>query len=259
MFRLRNWYLEDAGDFIRGFGECYGNPRFCEGYYIHTSRVQKIETEEQSLKLFTKSGSCYVAAFKDANEHVLEHTQKALQLMGIPFDVEKCKMLMRQRTEDEKCQVSKAIYSSELYVKMAGGRSVLSAYFKMADSVVVEISVVRHESFYSDDSILVTDWKNGLCDWRIFPMGDIVRPYHWSDGLKAVSIENIGDDFIFKGSSRDILCKHGTITRITDKEYVGEELLSPDAVNGKNILRTENKYYRPKAVSKGGIIKSAEI
>lgn len=236
MFRLRNWYLKNVDNFMMGFGACYGNPRFQEGYFIHTSPVLNIELGERSLKIFTESGSCYAAAFEDADGHALECTQRVFQTMGIQFDVEKCKMLKRRRTEAVKRYVSEAVYPDELYVKMAGGRDVKEAFFKKEDGSVVEIAVVRHESSFSNGSILVTDWENGLCDWRIFPLGDIVRPYHWSDGLYSVSIENIGDDFVFKGSSRDILCRHGTITRITGKEYVGEGLLSPDAVNGKSLL-----------------------
>lgn len=236
MFRLRNWHLENVGDFMMGFGECYGNPRFHAGYFIHTSPVLNIEMGEQSLKLFTRSGSCYAATFEDADGHALECTQRVLQTMGIQFDVEKCKMLKQRKTEAEKRHASGAICPGELYVKMAGGWEVLEAYFKTQKGDLVDISVHRHESFFSDDSILVTDWKNGLCDWRIFPLGDIVEPYHWSDGLCAVNIENIGDSFVFKGSGRDILCKHGTITRIASKEYVGEGLFSPDAVNGKSIF-----------------------
>lgn len=236
MFRLRNWYLKNVDDFTMGFGECYGNPRFHAGYFIHTSPVLNIEMGERSLKLFTRSGSCYAAAFEDADGHALECTQRVLQTMGIQFDVEKCKMLKQRKTEAEKRHASGAIYPGELYVKMAGGWEVLKAYFKTQKGDLVAVSVRRHESFFSDDSILVTDWKDGLCDWRIFPLGDIVKPYHWSDGLYAVNIENIGDSFVFKGSGRDILCKHGTITRIASKEYVGEGLLSPDAVNGKSVF-----------------------
>lgn len=82
----------------------------------------------------------------------------------------------------------------------------------------------------------MADWSTRLCDWRIFLSVFDVKPYHWSDNLEAVHIENVGENFMFVGSNGEILCKSGVVTLIKSEEYVGEGLLSPDAVNGKCLL-----------------------
>ena len=210
--------MDVAGGYILGFGECYGNPRFCEGYYVHTSPVLNIEMEGQNLKFFTRSGSCYAAALEDVAEQVLERTQKVIRMMGIQLDADQCRMLKQQRIEAVKRYVSEIIHSNELYVKMAGAWDVKEAFFKKEDGSVVDIAVVRHDSSFSEDSILVTDWKNGLCDWRIFPSFNSIKPYCWSEGLCSVKIENVGNDFVFRGSHGDILCEHGKITTVKEDE-----------------------------------------
>ena len=80
----------------------------------------------------------------------------------------------------------------------------------------------------------------GLCDWRIFPSVFSVQPYHWSDGLKAVHIENAGEPFVFKGSCGDIVCKSGEVTVVKEEDFVGEGLFSPDTVNGKCLSSAED-------------------
>ncbi len=65
-----------------------------------------------------------------------------------------------------------------------------------------------------------------------------VQPYRWSDGLEAVCLQNKGNDFVFKGTDRDILCECGKITVIKKEDYRGEELISPDMVNGKSSLNS---------------------
>ena len=43
MYRLGNWFLEVWGDEVVGRGDCYENPRFSEGHFIHTSAVLEIK------------------------------------------------------------------------------------------------------------------------------------------------------------------------------------------------------------------------
>lgn len=232
MYRLKKWYLEQAGGGFIGYGDCYGNPRFFNGEFIHTSYVVKaeVEDEENRMKLFTFSGSCYVLDFADINEVCLESTKKVLESRGIAVGLQKCIALKKQKEEDTKKKLAEILKPNELYVVMTGGRGVSEAYFKTKDGAVVPVPAVVHISMVQD-SIIVS--KAGLCDWRIFPSDISVEPYHWSDYLDAVRIENAGDDFVFRGSERVIPCRSGEITVIKSKEYMGEGLFSPDAVNGK--------------------------
>ena len=234
MYRLKDWYLGTSSNGLSGRGFCYDNPNFFSGQFITTSHIMRIEVEneEGQLKLFTKSGSCYVLAYAYIDEHRIDSTQEILKDMNVEVDLQRCIAFKEERLKATKEKVAELLNQNELYVIMAGGNGVAEAYFKREDDVVVSISVKVHIGTFQD-SILVTDWDTGLCDWRIFPSPFIVKPYHWSDGLVAVHIENDGEDFIFMGSNREIPCKSGVVTVIKNEEYVGEGLFSPDAVNGK--------------------------
>lgn len=244
MFTLKNWHVSaEAGGVITEYGECFDNPRFYQGYYVRTSPVLRITANDENkcLYLYTCSSSCYRVEYAEASKELLEDTMWALQSHKIEFDEENWRRFICEKEEDVKSRLSGVLAPDGLYVKMIGGWGVLCAYFKAADGSVVSVPVSVHTSAFSTDSILVSDWGNGLCDFRIFPYGAEIVPYHWSDGLGSVSIENIGDDFIFRGSNRDILCKHGEVTTIKSEDYWGEGLLSPDAVNGKGVFTGRGK------------------
>lgn len=243
MFRLTNWHLDIWGDVLMGFGNCFGNPKFSQGYWIHTSRVMEISADEEGrgLHIFTQSGSCYALDFADINETCIECTDRVLQGLGILFDAGKCLMLRQRRLTEMRERVSKILNPGQLYVQMAGGGNVCEAFFQSKEGQTERIPVVRHTSIMENgDSILVTDWHEGSCDWRIFPGEETVRPYHWSEGLTAVWIENVGADFVFAGLYGDIPCKSGEITVIKSSAFTGEGLLSPDAVNGKCLFFDRN-------------------
>lgn len=234
MYRLKNWCLDKFRRGYRGHGECYGNPNFFSGQLVTTSCIMRIEVEdeEKQLKLFTESGSCYVLKYADINDTAIEPTQKVFDSMNVVIDLQRCIALKKERITVTKEKVAELLKSNELYVIMTGGQGVAEAYFKREDGVVIPVSVTVHIGTFQD-SILVVDWATGLCDWRIFPSALVVKPYHWSDNLEAVHIENVGEDFVFLGSKREIICKSGEVTVIKSEEYVGEGLFSPDAVNGK--------------------------
>ena len=239
MFRLKQWSLRAAGDGFIGCGDCYGNPNFFAGEYIFTSAVVRTQAGEKDLKLFTLSGSCYVLEYADISEGGLESTREVLAGRGIGIDLEKC---MGLKGEKEKAIIKKAegfLRPGELYVVMTGGLGVSEAYFKAQDGSVAPIHIKVHTGMFQD-SVIVADWMKGLCDWRIFPSVFSVQPYHWSDGLKAVHIENAGEPFVFKGSCGDIVCKSGEVTVVKEEDFVGEGLFSPDTVNGECLSSAED-------------------
>lgn len=236
MYTMKNWYLDPYNDKFRCRGHCYGNPRFFSGEFVTTSYIVRIEVEdgEERLKLFTMSGSCYILDYADINESAVEQTEKALKSMGVALDLQRCLARSKERIEATKKKVAELIKPNELYVVMTGGLGIVKAYFKSAEDVI-QMPVMVHTGTFQD-SIYVSDYATGLCDWRIFPSFCDVTPYHWSDGLNAVHIDNVGENFVFKGSQKDILCESGKVTVIKHEDYVGEGLFSPDAVNGKCLL-----------------------
>lgn len=206
----------------RAHGSCYGNPKFDNGMVVTTSHIERVEVEkaEKRLKLFTKSGSCYVLEYADINDFAVQSTQYVLDSMGVTVALQSCIALREERREAIKEKLAELLNVHELYVVMTGGQGVAEAYFKTGDGVIVPISVSVHTGTFQD-SIIVTDWDNGLCDWRIFPSDFIVEPYHWSDNLEAVHVENVGKDFIFRGPERKIPCESGTVTVIKSEEFTG--------------------------------------
>lgn len=233
MYRLKEWFLETSAHGYRGHGNCYDNPNFVNGDFITTSHIMRIEVEDEQrqLKLFTKSGSCYILEYADINDLETERTQKVFEDMNVVIDLQRCVALKEERMKE----ILELINRNELYVIMTdGGQSVTEAYFKKEDGDVVSIPISVHVGMWQD-SIIIADYDTGLCDWRIWPSFLHVEPYHWSDHLEAVHIENVGEDFVFKGSTREIVCKAGKVTVIKSEEYTEEGLLSPDAVNGKGL------------------------
>ncbi len=239
MFRLRSWHLELLAKGPVGFGECYNNPKFSNGFRIHTSTVMKIEAdpEKKSLKLFTYSGSCYEADLADISEYGAEHTREVFRDKSVPFKIEECFALRKQRREEKEKQLLEVLHPGWLHVEMAGSYTLCGAWFMEREEELIPIPVSQHVSLFSTDSFLVTDWMTGLCDWRIFSEDAAVIPYHWSDGLEAVCLENRGDSFVFRGTDRDIVCEGGRTTLIKSGDYTGEGLISPDVVSGKSVLK----------------------
>lgn len=241
MFRLKKWGLSLEPEGFIGCGDCYGNPKFLDGEFILTSYVVRAEVSdsEKRLKLFTVSGSCYVMDYADINESCLESTRAVLSGRGIPVDLRMCVALKEQKDRAVKERLAGVLKPKELYVVMQGGIGISEAYFKTEKGSVVPVRVKVHTGMFQD-SIIVADWRTGLCDWRIFPSVFSVEPYHWSDGLEAVYMENIGEDFVFKGSKGEILCRSGDTTVVRKGDFVGEGLLSPDTVNGKSLFSADN-------------------
>jgi hypothetical protein len=67
-----------------------------------------------------------------------------------------------------------------------------------------------------------------------------IEPYHYSDGLETIYIDNVGtEDFLFRDGETEILCKSGEITTIGNKYFKNEGLFSPDVVTGKGLITGE--------------------
>ena len=69
MYIVKNWYLTMQGYVVIGYGYCFGNPKFPEGLHILTQPIVTVEVdhENEQLKLFTKSGRCYLLGFADVD------------------------------------------------------------------------------------------------------------------------------------------------------------------------------------------------
>ncbi len=219
MYRLKEWSLKRYTNGSGAHGRCYGNPGFDSGMFVNTSRIERVEVEneEERLKLFTKSGSCYILEYADIDDSAVESTQNILDSMGAAVDLQNCIALKEERRKAVKKKLAELLNVHELYIVMAGAEGAAEAYFKREDGVVIPVSIIAHTGMFQD-SIIVADGKTGLCDFRVFTSALAVTPYHWSDNLEAVHIENVGEDFVLNGSDGEIPCMSGTVTVIKREE-----------------------------------------
>lgn len=129
----------------------------------------------------------------------------------------------------------------ELYLKM-NGAYVQKAYWKKNEMRTIE---VRAHIGMFQDSYLVMDYDKKEVDFRYFDELFGIRPYHYSDGLNGILIDNIGSsDIGFTSGEYFVSCKTGEITTIGSEHFNEEGLVTPDIVNGKNVFL--NNWYNMK-------------
>lgn len=104
MYRLENWYFRKYKNYIMALGNVYDNPRFFDGYFVHTNIIVKITVEDTFFHVLTKSGSNYILPYEDCEcrGECLENLKEAVALFGFSDAlVEKC-VGMREEKERNK-------------------------------------------------------------------------------------------------------------------------------------------------------------
>ena len=104
MFCLKNRHLGIYREKMVGFGACYGNPKFPEGFPVHTSQILGIvvDREAEELRLHTRSGSCYRAALAELDPGEIETTRETLKCAGMDAELEECLAFGLQRIQEYK-------------------------------------------------------------------------------------------------------------------------------------------------------------
>lgn len=242
MISLVDWYLvkydrEDKPPYYLMWGYVFGHQRLADGMHIRTSGVEDIHLNDvgDRLLVHTKSGSEYELLLADISLEDIENTQANLKDFNIPtFSVESCQELKKLTDDEIITKVDKIIQPNELYLQLHGVLT-RNAYFKCDNNELIKIPVMLHSGMIQD-SYLVTDWGMGVVDFRYWDYPSGIKPYHWSDGLQAIKIDNVGRSDIAFYADTEIICKVNEITVIESTQYHGEGLLSPDAVNGKSAF-----------------------
>ena len=241
MINLTEWYLERLegyeNPYFIAWGIVYGHPRIPDGINIHTNVIRSLKLNDtgNSLLMHTKSGNDYELPLSEALAEYGEKTKDCLEAFNIPATVlSDCEKLKEISEKEMIAKVEKILEPNELYLLQCGVVT-KKAYFEKADGEILQIPVMCHSGM-RQDSYLVTDFRMGTVDFRYWDKPRGVEPYHWSDGLEAIKIENIGkNDMVFYADT-EIICKVNEVTTIESTQYHGEGLLSPDAVNGKSAL-----------------------
>lgn len=223
-----------------------------DGMHIHTSAVQEMAVEEGGLVLVTYSGTRYVlkpegihprcgedaASHPEMGRDIGKETVSSLEQFGIGAGFMEDCLRARREADARLMEEEGRLLEPEELLLTTRDVSVVRALFRTADGTPVSVEPTIHSGMFQD-SILVTDWKCGTVDFRYFPMGDRMEPYHISDGLKVIKVRNIGNRPVYFGKpGREVICPPGELTAIPAAEHDDEGLFSPDAVNGKGLYQT---------------------
>lgn len=238
MIKLFNWHLDMLGGWF-AHGIVKGHDRLPDGTYIYTSVLESIDldSENKRLVLLTHSQNTYYLDWKDINLNAVKETKGVLAFFDISDSfISECEVLKQEVSKGLLSKASSILGNSELLYSPLEKK----AFYKNSDGDVREVEVSVHVGTFQD-SVIIWDLKKHQVDFRYFPKGiceDIFEPYHWSDGLNAVVIDNnLSTDIVFKGSNgKRVECKSGSVTRLESGIYTGEGLFSPDIVNGKSVL-----------------------
>ena len=251
---LYDWYLGEHRDVAAAWGIVYGHPKpkLPDGMFIHTSWILEMAAAEGGLVLSTYSGSRYflrpeeidpicgedAASNPAMNRDIGKETAYVLEQFGIGGSfMEDCLRARRETDARRRREEERLVEPGELLLTIMG-TSVIRSLFLTADGTPVSVKPFVHMGMFQD-SVLLTDWESRTVDFRYFPKGDCMEPYHISDGLRTVKVRNLGEQAIYFGKAgREVVCPPGKLTAIPAAEHDAEGLFSPDAVNGKGLYKT---------------------
>lgn len=242
MLTLKNWDFKTTEDgMVYANGIVFGHYRLQDGDFIHTSEIQKIYLcNEDMYVIETWSGSLYQLFKSEMNPENADITNDRMKTLEF-LDGEEMehRLVLANEKFEAKRKIIDAPQAAAKENMDEDGLYLIMEYMNVAKAVLRRGDIFRelqphvHVGMFQD-SVLITDWKNGEVDFRYFPNYYLMEPYHWSDGLNYIYIHNIGDrSIVFRGISGNIECKANEVTKIEKGNYRGEGLFSPDAVNGK--------------------------
>lgn len=203
IYRLRWVYLEGDEDGGWANGRVYGNPKFFEGYSIHTSWIQKMSLEGTELTIHTRNSiyQCSLEEFSGSEEE-RQQTVALLKVFLPNFPEEKLGWVeppelpsnreMRLGGREGLSAIGKKLEGLEglaegSYILCVDSRHSYDYFFsgffqKTAEGavqLVLEMPYVHLGMF--QDSVLCHNelaGHEGYFDLRYFPQGDGIKLYH---------------------------------------------------------------------------------
>lgn len=105
-YELKNWEIRLRGQWPAAYGNVYGNPKFRDGYWIHTSSLMGYELHGDILELYTCHSSyyCRLACFNPASSwETLERFLRTGRRFGCSGEdiAEKIHKAVREQTVEE--------------------------------------------------------------------------------------------------------------------------------------------------------------
>lgn len=241
MISLRDWWIQkgfaEGEDRYIAHGIVSGHPKLRDGINITTSVIEEMKFDETNNRVIflTHSKNEYFIELSTICFNCFEETASYLNEWNITIpSKEECIKLAEEFKKKELKELSGVLKDNELYLKISGAY-VQKAFWKKGE--IREINISAHIGMFQD-SYLITDWEKGEVDFRYFDGWLSMRPYHYSDGLETILVDNIGSsDVTFDAGAESITCKAGELTRIEKKHFTAEGLFSPDVVNGKGLYK----------------------
>ena len=259
IYILKNWTLSASEDTLYAWGNVYDNPQFARGLYIHTHYFESFDIDMQNKRFdaFTRSGSHYALPFDCISTNENDNVKQTLITNGFKsFDADlieeqydnwiKLSNKRKQQDEIEKEKEIKSFISKtperSLYMEVFKDHTTLAIFHRdhMEETeapLCFEVSTHVHVGMVRD-SVLITDWKYGLVDYRYFPYDTRMETYHWSDGLDRLIVKNVSNEAV--ELDRTLIKPNETVT-IERNNNIREGLISPDVVNGKSLLTSLQK------------------
>jgi hypothetical protein len=235
MIALKLWSISIPDKSAHAQGIVSGHPILDDGEYATTTRIEKIEYADGLIKATTESNNEYNLRLSDIREYGLSETIKNLHKIGLDSITEDLYYKYLEKDLSDKLNyVDSILNNNELYMEMISTNTIFSAF--KHDNTVSKIKVTEHSDTFTD-SVLVSDFRNHLVDFRYFVRFSGIEPYHWSDNIDSIKIKNIGSTPIgYHANSFHVDCIPNEITTIDKTNSGSEGLMSPDQVNGKSLL-----------------------
>ena len=221
MIRLKNWYFsEHDGNVYFGMGIAYGHPRINDGVQVHTSKVARVVEDLSNSRFImdTSSGSEYSLSFDEASMDSLDKTEWYLKSFGVSdIVISEFDRIMKARIDRLYASISGILDCNELLLILLESNYCVGAYYKNGNGYVRKISVQKHIGSRKDSYIIASSEESVYFSYFDNYFG--IKPYHWSDNINTVKINNVGNsDLEFVCADR-IICKTGEITVIDRSKF----------------------------------------
>ena len=231
IFTLKNWYLEEHGRkeedsvYWMAHGNVYGNPRFSEGYKIHTSEIRKIVVEETYLDVHTRN-SVYRLPFAEMRDRETflfleqdaffeadlwtEEKKEALKANILQeakkkWDTEAAKRKAQLESLPQDCLCMVFSEKAHFYYE---------EFFEKKDGIVKQGIMRPHLGMFQDSVLLSLEELNEEpADYRYFPLnGNTIEFYVWYGYEGDIYIRNNGCyQLEIKGLAGNVLIFPGEI------------------------------------------------
>ena len=200
MYILKNWYFEKHRDTYRIWGNAYGNDRFPEGQWIHTSAIKALRVERGTLIVETENSS-YSARFNTHQSIDQRILRQALRDFLWPDDRDIYeKIAAAQRRKESKDEVEYTPDDFDTCAVLTFSADILNGFvsldLKRKQKRFRTITYHLHKGMFQD-YIEISDYELDY-NFRFFCFSKNAFQFDpWSTKYNPVFMKNIGKEVIY--------------------------------------------------------------